>query len=70
MSGIEDLIKKAGGQSALARKMGRSQATVWRWKEQGYVPRKHIARAAGLYSVAPDTLVDPRISKFWEGLKK
>jgi transposase-like protein len=64
MSGIEDLIKKAGGQSALARKMGRSQATVWRWKEQGYLPRKHIARAAELYGVAPSTLVDPRVLQY------
>ena len=67
MAGIDDLIKKAGGQTALARAMGRAQATVWRWKEQGYVPRKHIARAVELYGVPPEPLVDPRVSQYCRG---
>ena len=34
-SAIEEAVRRAGSQSALARSIGTSQATVWKWLNKG-----------------------------------
>ncbi|MCI4653101.1 transcriptional regulator [Sphingomonas aquatilis] len=35
LASIEEAVRQAGSQSALARRIGTSQATVWKWLNTG-----------------------------------
>lgn len=48
MSYIKEVVKKMGGQSALALKIGISQAAVWRWLQRGQAPAKYIYKISEL----------------------
>jgi DNA-binding transcriptional regulator YdaS (Cro superfamily) len=41
MKAIDKAIKKAGGLSALADKLGIRPQTVWNWQDRGKVPPDH-----------------------------
>jgi DNA-binding transcriptional regulator YdaS (Cro superfamily) len=42
-SAIHKAVEAAGGQSALARALGKRQSTVWDWVKRGNVPAEHVA---------------------------
>lgn len=39
---IEQIVAKFGGQTAMARKIGVGQTSVWEWIEKGLVPSRRI----------------------------
>jgi DNA-binding transcriptional regulator YdaS (Cro superfamily) len=53
---IEQAVKKAGGQTALANAIGVSQGLVWQWLQQGKpIPTRHfgpIERVTGVTAAA------------------
>lgn len=51
LHGIALAIKAAGGQSALAARLGIRQGTVSKWFYAGYVPRLHLIAVAELTGV-------------------
>ena len=64
MTGISNPIQRIvglfGGQTALARLIGRSQGTVWEWVEKGQVPSNRIPEviAAGA-NLNPPVRLEP-----------
>lgn len=59
-SGVVDAIISAGGQGALARKLGVSQQAVSRWVKCGWVPMAHIVEVERLFGVPRSRLVHPK----------
>jgi len=64
-TGIEEAIRIAGGQSAMADAEGVTQQAVSGWRKQGYAPRKRAEGIAERTGVPVDRLVDPRIAKLF-----
>lgn len=59
-TGIADVIVSAGGQGALARKLGVSQQAVSGWVKRGWVPINHIVQVEGLFGVPRARLINPK----------
>ena len=62
--GLDEAINRAGGQSALAKAIGRRQATVWEWQNiTGRVSAEDavaIEKATGV----PAELINPAIREY------
>lgn len=61
-SGIELAVEAVGGQVALAQRIGNSQALVWSWLKQGYVPVLRAVEVEQASGVPRFKLIDPRIA--------
>jgi len=59
-TGIADAILAAGGQGALARKLGISQQAVSRWVKRGCVPVPHIVQIETMFGVPRTRLINPK----------
>lgn len=64
-AGLEEALRRAGGQSALARKVGTYRQKVNGWKKRGKVPEEWVERVAEatgvpVWQLAPD--------KYWPGV--
>lgn len=59
-TGVVDAILAAGGQGALARKVGVSHQAVSRWVKCGWVPVAHIVRVEELFGVPRARLINPK----------
>jgi DNA-binding transcriptional regulator YdaS (Cro superfamily) len=60
-TGIEQAVRLAGSQSALARALGVTQACVWGWQRRGWVPVERAAAIEAEYGVPARQLVEPRV---------
>lgn len=60
MTGLGEAILAAGGQGALARKLGVSQPAVSRWVKCGWVPLTHVIRVEELFGVPRAKLINPK----------
>jgi hypothetical protein len=58
---VTGLVKRAGGDSALAAALGVSRDEVVRWMAQGWIPVRHAARIEQLYGVKAVDLIHPEI---------
>lgn len=57
--GLEKAIDIAGGQEALAKRMGRAQSTIWTWlRRDGRVPAEDVIAVASAvdFAVTPHEL--------------
>lgn len=61
MTGIEKAIAQAGGQEALAERLGCSQPLISRWKRRGYAPLKRVVEIEAETGVPRKELVSPRV---------
>lgn len=59
-TGVADAIIAAGGQGALARKLGLSQQAVSRWVKCGWVPVAHIVQVEEMFGVPRAKLINPK----------
>lgn len=60
VSGLGEAILAAGGQGALARKLGVSQPAVSRWVKCGWVPLSHVVKVEELFGVPRARLINPK----------
>lgn len=60
ISGLGEAILAAGGQGALARKIGVSQPAVSRWVRCGWVPLAHVVKVEELFGVPRARLINPK----------
>ena len=60
LSGLGEAILAAGGQGALARKLGVSQPAVSRWVKCGWVPLLHVVKVEQLFGVPRARLINPK----------
>lgn len=60
-SGIEQAIKVAGSQVALATMVGCTQQNISFWKRQGYAPVLRTLQIEQLTGVPRTQLLDPRV---------
>ncbi len=60
-TGIQDVIRLAGGQSAFARDEGVTQAAVWKWLKQGFIPSRRAVGVEARYGIPRGRLIDPRL---------
>lgn len=60
VSGLGEAILAAGGQGALARKLGLSQQAVSRWVKCGWVPVAHVIRVEKMFGVPRAKLIHPK----------
>jgi DNA-binding transcriptional regulator YdaS (Cro superfamily) len=60
-TGIERAVKAAGNQTALAKRLGVSQACVWAWLKRGWVPVEQAVVIEAEFGVPSRDLVNPRI---------
>lgn len=67
MTNIEKAIAQAGGQTALARRLGITQAAVSRWVKRGYVPMRRVEAVSRLTGVAPRELMHPAVNELFAG---
>ncbi|MCC2602553.1 transcriptional regulator [Sphingopyxis yananensis] len=50
---LEHLVKNAGSQSQLARHLGVSQSTVWKWLQSSKrLPAEHVLKAERVYGIS------------------
>ena len=61
MTGIEQAIYNAGGQSALARLIGCSQQNVGFWLRQGYCPAERVVEVEQATGVPRVRLINPKL---------
>jgi len=59
-TGIADAIVSAGGQGALARRLGVSQQAVSGWVKRGWVPVAHIVKVEAMCGVPRARLINPK----------
>lgn len=59
-TGVVDVIVAAGGQSALARKVGVSHQAVSRWVKCGWIPVAHIIQVENMFGVPRARLINPK----------
>jgi DNA-binding transcriptional regulator YdaS (Cro superfamily) len=59
-TGIADAIVAAGGQGALAKRLGLSQQAVSRWVKRGWVPVPHVAQVESMSGVPRARLLNPK----------
>jgi DNA-binding transcriptional regulator YdaS (Cro superfamily) len=62
LTGIQQVIKQMGSQSALAKLLGVSQQVISQWERQGYVPVGRILEIEAQSGVSRRLLIDPRLS--------
>lgn len=60
---LDRAVKIAGGQSAIARRLGVSQPTVWAWLNGGQLPAEHVlaveaATGVSKHALRPDIYPD------------
>lgn len=60
LNGLGEAILAAGGQGALARKIGVSQPAVSRWVRYGWVPLAHVVRIEEMFGVPRARLINPK----------
>lgn len=60
VTGLGEAILAAGGQGALARKIGVSQPAVSRWVKCGWVPLPHVIRVEELFGIPRAKLINPK----------
>lgn len=60
-SGVDQAIKQAGGQVALAKHLGVSQQAISLWRRQGWVPLKRINEIEAQFGIPRIELVNPTI---------
>lgn len=60
-SGIEVAVEAAGGQAALAAKLGVTQQAISVWKVRGWVPLGRAVEIEQVTGVARARLVNPRV---------
>ena len=68
MSGIAQVIAKAGSQEALAQQLGVSQQAVQKWAKRGYVPPGRVVEIEAQYGVPRRDLIDRRLADLVEGM--
>jgi len=61
MTGIEQAIYAAGGQSALARVLGCSQQNVGFWLKQGYCPAERVVEVEQATGIDRTLLINPKL---------
>jgi len=61
MTGIEQAIYNAGGQSALARLLSCSQQNVGFWLKQGYCPAERVIEVEQATGVGRALLINPKL---------
>lgn len=49
---FENAVKLVGGQSALARLCGKSQATVWKWVKNNRLPAEYVLKVEAATGVS------------------
>lgn len=62
MTGIEQVIARAGSASAVARKLKVSHQVVTRWRQRGFVPASRAIELEVAYQVPARELVDPALA--------
>lgn len=60
-SGIAEAIRIAGGQVALAQKLGCSQQNISRMHRRGWVPPKRVVEIEQITGVPRARLINPRL---------
>lgn len=60
VSGLGEAILAAGGQGALARKLGISQPAVSRWVRCGWVPLAHVIAVENMFGIPRAKLINPK----------
>ncbi len=60
VTGLGEVILAAGGQGALARRIGVSQPAVSRWVKCGWVPLSHVIKVEELFGVPRARLINPK----------
>lgn len=60
MKAIDQAIKKAGSQSALARLLGIGRSNISHWKRLGFVPAIHALRIEEMFGISARSLATRR----------
>lgn len=60
-SGICRAVDKAGGVSALARKLDVSRAVIYTWLQQRFVPLERAVEIESQYAIPRRDLIDPKL---------
>lgn len=63
LSGIARAIALAGGQSALALRIGVHRQAVQKWAARGYVPPRRVIEIEAEYGIPRRELLDPRLAE-------
>lgn len=61
LSGVDQAIKRAGGQVALALQLGVSQQAISIWRRQGWVPLRRISEIESQFGIPRAELLNPTI---------
>ena len=59
--GIDDVVRLAGSQSAVARQCGVSPQAVRQWVVRGFVPLSRAVELEAQFGVPRTRLVDPKV---------
>jgi DNA-binding transcriptional regulator YdaS (Cro superfamily) len=60
-SGVDQAIKRAGGQVALAAQLGVSQQAISVWRRRGWVPLRRVAEIEAQFGVPRAELLNPTV---------
>lgn len=65
-TGVQHAIRVAGGQVALAKRLGVSQQAVSEWLRRGWVPLLRAREIEIIYGIPREKLVDPRFAGYFD----
>lgn len=61
-TGIDKAVIDAGGQTALAKRLGVSRQIVSKWQKRGYPPQARVVEIESEYGIDRRDLLDPRLA--------
>lgn len=61
-TGVQEAIRKVGGQRALGELVGASQQAVAKWARKGWVPVGRVVEVEQVTGVPRDRLVKPQLA--------
>lgn len=62
LTGIQQVVKKMGNQTELAKLLGVSQQVVSKWERQGFVPVRRALEIEAQFGIHRHRLINPRLS--------
>jgi len=60
-TGVDQAIRMAGSQAKLAKSLGVSQQSVFKWQRQGFAPLERVREISEKYAIERNRLVDPAL---------